>query len=82
MFHVVSVGCHSVLNHKISVCCFIRDDVNNTFIMVERTQRIKGMGNRKVSSGVTKLLWKKAEKIYQHFKPGVNNSTQLALRQC
>ena len=29
-FYVVAVGCHSISNNDILVCCFVRDDINNT----------------------------------------------------
>ena len=35
MFYVVAGGCHSVLNNQISVCWFIRDNVNNTFVVIK-----------------------------------------------
>ena len=34
VFCVVVVGCHSISNNNIFVCCFIRDDVNNTFVVI------------------------------------------------
>ena len=29
-FYVVAVGCHSISNNDILVCCFVGDDINNT----------------------------------------------------
>ena len=34
MFYVDAVGCHLVLNNNIFVCCFVRDDVDSTFIIL------------------------------------------------
>ena len=63
MFYVVPGGCRSVLNNKISICSVIRDDVNNTFVVIKRTQRRMATGNREVRLGISKLVLKKAEKI-------------------
>ena len=38
MFYVVAFGCPSALINKIFVCCFVHDDVNNTFVVKERAQ--------------------------------------------
>ena len=51
----------SVFSNNISVCCFVRDDVSNTFVLSKRAQRRMAMENRKVRSGITKVVRKKAD---------------------
>ena len=54
MLYVVAVDCHSVLNNGMFVCCFVRDDVNNTFVLTVRAQWRMAMVNREVRLGITK----------------------------
>ena len=53
VFYVVAVGCHTVLSNKMFVCCFVRDDVNNTFVVIERAQwrMAMPMGHHQVRFG-------------------------------
>ena len=38
MFYVVAVGCPSALINKNFLCCFVHDDVNNIFVVMEHAQ--------------------------------------------
>ena len=35
---VVRFGCHLVLSNEAAACRFVCDDVNNTFVVIERSQ--------------------------------------------
>ena len=39
VFYVIAVC--SVLNNNIFICYFVRDDVNNTFVVIERSREWK-----------------------------------------
>ena len=41
---VVRFGSHLVLSNKTAVCRFVCDDVNNTFVVIERSQWRIAMG--------------------------------------
>ena len=55
-FHVVTAGCHSVLNNRIFVCCHVR--VKNTFVVMERAQCRMAKGTIYCASLGTAVLCK------------------------